>query len=58
MHGQNTVYPKSVKLAYAYTADSRLSSSLPRALLESLGMRLCGWHTSRSCYDRLCSVYS
>ena len=30
-----------VKLAHAYTADTRLSSSSPpRALLESLGMRL------------------
>ena len=39
MHGQNTVYPKSgVKLAHAYTADTRLSASSPR--LSSLGTRL------------------
>ena len=31
-----------VKLAHAYTADTRLSSSSPpRALLESVGTRLC-----------------
>ena len=27
------------KRAHAYTADTRLSSSSPRVLLESLGMR-------------------
>ena len=30
-----------VKRAHAYTADTRLSSSSPRVLLESLGTRLC-----------------
>ena len=49
MHGQNTVYQK-LKLAHAYTADTRLSSSSPpRALLESLGTRLASkvlvWYT-------------
>ena len=29
-----------IKLAHAYTADTRLSSSSPRTLLESLGTRL------------------
>ena len=38
MHGQNTVY---LKLAHAYTADTRLSASSPlHVLLESLGTGL------------------
>ena len=36
-----------VKLAHAYTADTRLSASSPHAVLESLGTRLSHEMTSQ-----------